>query len=210
MWFLDRGKRAARGDTVLFVDARNVYRQLDRAHRDFTPQQIEFLANIVRLYPYYGAAKIFDYVNDYIFDGDYLLIAEDGSVVTPEGFPVLQLVRGKFWANNHTHILQAMPPLSLAHLYLALSRYPISGHITGAAQPKITQGNLNRIKLTVAPEPLLNDFNKHAVPMLDQRFILESMNANLRTQRNALLPKLISGEIDAADLDAEPAASVAA
>ena len=51
-------------------------------------------------YPYYGAAKILDYVNDFIFDGRYLLVAEDGSVINKDGTPVLQLVEGKFWMRS--------------------------------------------------------------------------------------------------------------
>jgi type I restriction enzyme, S subunit len=88
------------------------------------------------LYPYYGAAKIIDYIDDYIFDGTYLLIAEDGSVITNEQKPVLQYVEGKFWANNHVHILKGKGIISTEHLYLALSEVNISGYITGAAQPK--------------------------------------------------------------------------
>jgi Type I restriction modification DNA specificity domain len=71
-------------------------------------------------YPYYGAAKVFDYVNDYIFDGEYLLLAEDGSVITPERAPVLQLVKEKFWPNNHTHVLRGLPPFSTHFLYLGV------------------------------------------------------------------------------------------
>ena len=69
--------------------------------------------------PYYGAAKLIDYIDGWIFDGEFLLFAEDGSVQTPDGFPVLQLVEGKFWANNHTHILEgrdSLPDFSTLHL----------------------------------------------------------------------------------------------
>jgi type I restriction enzyme, S subunit len=72
-------------------------------------------------YPYYGAAKIFDYVNDYIFDGKYLLMAEDGSVITTDGKPVLQMAYGKIWVNNHTHVLQGIKHISTEYLYMCLS-----------------------------------------------------------------------------------------
>ena len=100
-------------------------------------------------YPYYGAAKIVDYINDFLFDGRYLLIAEDGSVITEDGKPVLQLVNGKFWVNNHTHVVQGKAPISTNFLYLCMSHVAISGYITGAAQPKINQQNLNRIPVMV-------------------------------------------------------------
>ena len=67
--------------------------------------------------PYYGAAKILGYINGYLFDGRYLLIGEDGSVVTKDGKPVLQLVTGKFWVNNHTHVVQGKSPISTNFLY---------------------------------------------------------------------------------------------
>ena len=57
-------------------------------------------------FPYYGAAGILDYIDDYLFDGRYLLMGEDGTVITERGTPLLQLVEGKFWVNNHAHILR--------------------------------------------------------------------------------------------------------
>ena len=112
-------------------------------------------------YPYYGAAKVLDHINDYLFDGRYLLIGEDGSVVTEEGKPVLQLVTGKFWVNNHTHVVQGKAPVSTNFLYLFMSNVTISGYVTGTAQPKINQQNLNRIPVTLPPQTLLEKFNQH-------------------------------------------------
>lgn len=63
-------------------------------------------SNMNKVYPYYGATSIMDYVDDYLFDGIYLLMGEDGSVMTENGFPYLQYVSGKFWVNNHAHIMQ--------------------------------------------------------------------------------------------------------
>lgn len=151
-------------------------------------------------YPYYGAAKIFDYVQDYIFDGRFVLMAEDGSVVTPDGFPVLQLANGKFWANNHTHILQGTNVASTEFIYLRLSNELITGYITGAAQPKITQENMNRIPVVLPPENLMEQFTKIIKPNFDLIDSLDRKNANLRTTRDLLLPKLISGELDVSNL----------
>ena len=104
-------------------------------------------------YPYYGAARIIDSVDDYIFDGKYLLIAEDGSVITAEGKPVLQLVKGKFWVSNHAHVVQGKSPISTDFLYFALNNVVISGYITGTAQPKLSQRNLKAIRLLLPPLP---------------------------------------------------------
>jgi type I restriction enzyme, S subunit len=152
-------------------------------------------ANMKGEYPYYGAAKVFDYINDYIFDGRYLLVAEDGSVITPDRKPVLQIATGKFWANNHTHIIQGKPPVSTNYLYLALSDFDIAGYVTGAAQPKITQANLNRIPIVVADEQLLDKFNHTVDDLLEQVDVLGRKNANLRQTRDLLLPRLVGGEI---------------
>jgi type I restriction enzyme S subunit len=146
-------------------------------------------------YPYYGAAKIFDYVREYIFDGRFVLMAEDGSVITPDGFPVLQLANGKFWANNHTHILQGTAAASTEFIYLRLSDEKITGYITGAAQPKITQENMNRIPVPLPPESVMQEFTAFVKPKFDLINVLERKNTNLRTTRDLLLPKLISGEI---------------
>jgi type I restriction enzyme S subunit len=159
-------------------------------------------------YPYYGAAKIFDYIDDYIFDGLYLLVAEDGSVVTTERKPVLQLTDGKFWPNNHTHVLQGKPPISTYYLYLSLIDIDVSGYVTGTAQPKITQANLNRMPVILPPEPLLLDFDKTICPLFEQVAVLNRKNKVLRQTRDWLLPKLTSGEISIEHLETEPARQI--
>ncbi len=155
-------------------------------------------------YPYYGAAKIFDYLNDYIFDGRYLLVAEDGSVITKDGKPVLQMASGKFWANNHAHVIQGRSPVSTNFLYLFMSGFDIAGYITGAAQPKITQTNLNRIPVIIPTDSLLNAFDSVVGALLSEIEILGRQSTNLRHTRDLLLPKLISGEVSVEDLDVDP------
>ena len=156
-------------------------------------------------YPYYGAAKVLDYINDYLFHGRYLLIGEDGSVVTEDGKPVLQLVTGKFWVNNHTHVVQGKSPISTNFLYLFMSNVTISGYVTGTAQPKINQQNLNRIPVILPPQSLLERFNQMIEPSFDNIVALNLKNKNLQQTRDLLLPKLISGEIDVSELDIDTA-----
>ena len=98
-------------------------------------------------YPYYGAAEIVDYINDYIFDGLYLLIAEDGTVITNGNKPMLQLVNGKFWVNNHAHVIRGKNDLETKYLFYTLKNTPIIPYITGAVQLKLTQENLNKIEI---------------------------------------------------------------
>lgn len=160
-------------------------------------------------YPYYGAAKIFDYINAYIFDGKYLLMAEDGSVITPDRKPVLQMAYGKFWVNNHAHILQGRSPVSTEHIYVALSFTDVAGYVTGAAQPKITQTNMNRMPFLQATDDLQRAFADFLVAWFDERHVLERKNDTLHTTRDLLLPKLMSGQVDVEELDIDIGESLA-
>ena len=145
-------------------------------------------------YPYYGAASVLDYVDGYIFDGRYLLMGEDGTVITDRGTPMLQLVEGQFWVNNHAHVLSGTE-LSVELLYCALSEYRIQGHVTGVAQPKITQQNMNRIPMLVPPAALKNAFQDAVAASFDLRFTLERQNVKLADARDLLLPRLMNGEL---------------
>ena len=147
-------------------------------------------------YPYYGAAKVFDYVNDFIFDGEYLLMSEDGSVITSDRAPVLQLVNERFWSNNHTHVLRGRLPCSTHYLYLGLLEINISPYITGAAQPKITQENMNRIPFVCAPASIHHEFDNLVEPIVRQAQVLQGQIQNLRRTRDLILPLLLSGQID--------------
>ena len=151
-------------------------------------------------FPYYGAAKLIDWVDDWIFEGEYLLFAEDGSVQTDDGYPVLQLIDCRFWPNNHTHILQGSA-VSTRFLYLASQRQPISAFVTGAAQPKITQANLKRVPILRPDEKTLGTFAATTDPLLDEWRTLQQLNTPLAALRDRLLPKMVSGEIDVLNLD---------
>ena len=152
-------------------------------------------------YPYYGASGIIDYVENYILDGKYLLISEDGENLNSRKKPIAFFAYKKFWVNNHAHIVQGKPPISTEFLYLLISDLNIAGYITGAAQPKFSQANLNRIPLVVPTDDLLKLFNQIAENLLNQMEILGRKNDNLRQTRDLLLPRLISGEIDVKNLD---------
>lgn len=109
--------------------------------------------------PYYGATKIIDYVDDYLFDGVYVLMGEDGSVITEDGYPVLQYVWGKFWANNHAHVLQGKNGFSTEYLYILLRHKNISPFVTGAVQLKINQKNMKKIPVIKPNDKTMNKFD---------------------------------------------------
>ena len=104
-------------------------------------------------YPYYGAQGIVDYIDDYIFDGEYLLIAEDGENLKSKKQNVANLAKGKFWVNNHAHVILNNDLSDLHFLYYIFNSIDIAGYITGSAQPKLSQQNLNKIKLVIPPLP---------------------------------------------------------
>ena len=149
-----------------------------------------------KLYPYYGAASLVDFVDDYIFDGKYLLLGEDGTVVDDAGCPILQYVWGKFWANNHAHILTGKLGFNVESLYMLFKRTPIKSIVTGAVQPKISQANLRSIQVVIPPEKLLMEYNCKVEPLFALLRFNEEANKSLATLRDTLLPKLMSGEID--------------
>jgi type I restriction enzyme, S subunit len=144
--------------------------------------------------PYYGAAGILDYVDNFIFDGTYCLMGEDGTVIDERGFPILQLVRGKFWANNHAHVLQGNE-ISTELLFLFLKNTNVQHIVTGAVQPKINQGNMNSLKFLVPDEPS----KKHLQTFVNLIYAKLSANVeqslNIMQIRDSLIPKLMSGKI---------------
>ena len=149
-----------------------------------------------KTYPYYGAAALMDYVDDYIFDGKYLLLGEDGTVVDEAGYPILQYVWGKFWVNNHAHILTGKLGFNVESLYMLFTQTPVKSIVTGAVQPKISQANLRSIQVVIPPQKLLTDYNDQIAPLFALLRTNEEENKSLAALRDTLLPKLMSGEID--------------
>src|SRR3970040_2343112 len=90
-------------------------------------------------YPYYGASGVVDQVDNYLFDGEYLLIAEDGENLRTRNTPVAFLVRGKFWVNNHAHIVRGNSEADTRFLMYALSGMDINGYLTGSTLAQLTQ-----------------------------------------------------------------------
>ncbi|KYD29051.1 restriction endonuclease subunit S [Geobacillus sp. B4113_201601] len=148
------------------------------------------------IYPYYGATSLMDYVDDYIFDGTYLLVGEDGSVMKEDGTPYTQYVSGKFWVNNHAHVLQGTNGVSTEWLKVFFDNCNVAPYVTGAVQPKINQKNLKSIPFLLPPQNVRQEFNKNIKNLYEKILINNKENVQLETIRNYLLPRLLSGEID--------------
>ncbi|MCI8311083.1 MAG: restriction endonuclease subunit S [Lachnospiraceae bacterium] len=153
-----------------------------------------------RIYPYYGAASLMDYVDEYIFDGKYLLLGEDGTVVDNDGYPILQYVYGKFGVNNHAHILTGCLGHSVESLLLLFRHTSVKSIVTGAVQPKISQANLRSIQVVIPPHNEMDTFNKLICPLFDQIRQNQDQNKALMALRDTLLPGLMSGEIDISNI----------
>lgn len=158
-------------------------------------------ANLAKIYPYYGATSVMDYVDRYLFDGIYLLLGEDGTVVDSKGFPILQYVEGKFWVNNHAHIITGKNGFTVETLYLLFSLTNVQSIVTGAVQPKISQANLSKVSVVIPSEAELSAFNSIVQPIFAQIRNLRAENDRLAATRDTLLPRLMSGELDVSSLD---------
>ena len=137
-------------------------------------------------YRYYGAQGVIDYVDDYIFDGTYLLIAEDGENLKSQKQNIAQIAKGKFWVNNHAHIVQTNEHCDLQYLYYLINSMDLSGYITGSAQPKLSQANLNAVTLQL---PSIEEQKKIVAILgaLDDKIELNNkINENLERQAEAI------------------------
>ena len=119
-------------------------------------------------FPYYGASGIVDFVDDFIFDGEYLLIAEDGENLRTRKTPIAFIATGKYWVNNHAHIVRGNHRANTKYLSYALKVTDVSGYLTGSTMPKLTQGNMNQIRLEL-PEILEQERIVNVLGALDDK-----------------------------------------
>ena len=143
-----------------------------------------------KIYPYYGAAALMDYVDDYIFDGDYILLGEDGTVINEDNTPVVQYVRGKFWVNNHAHILKGKNGFDENLLYLMLSKADVHELVTGGVQAKINQENLMKIPVTIPQQGILENAKGQVASIFRYIYIKQQENEKLTELQSLLLAKM--------------------
>ena len=110
------------------------------------------------IYPYYGASGIVDYVADYLFDEDILLVSEDGANLLMRSTPIAFSVSGKVWVNNHAHVVRFEKMSMQKYIEVFFSLIDISDHITGSAQPKLNQAKLNAMMFPVPDNDRLEAF----------------------------------------------------
>lgn len=154
-------------------------------------ERAEKIGNI----PYYGAMSIVGYVDEYLYDGDFLLLSEDGAnIIDENGYPAIQYVWGRFWLNNHSHIIEGKDFITIQFLYNALLKTNVSDLVTGAAQPKINQQNMNSITILTGTEKIHKNFDS----LIDKNYTLtkiyKDQNQKLTQLQSLLLSRLSVGE----------------
>lgn len=147
------------------------------------------------IYPYYGATGIMDYIDDYIFDGDYILLAEDGSTSDKNGNPVVQYIWGKNWVNNHAHIIHASDDSQLQFYYFLLKTIPVVLIETGSIQKKISQENLLAYSVACPPNRLVGDYCSISSSFREKQKELTDENNYLTHIRDSLLLMLMNGQV---------------
>lgn len=137
-------------------------------------------------YPYYGANGVLDYVSDFIFDGTFLLLGEDGSVINKDNSPVLNWAKGKIWVNNHAHVLSEKKGCLLRFLYYALQLIDVTDIVRGTP-PKLNQTNLRNISIPVPPIEVQEEIVRILDSFSDYAAELQARKQQYEYYRNLLL-----------------------
>jgi type I restriction enzyme S subunit len=151
------------------------------------------------IYPYYGATGIVDYVDDFIFDEDLLLISEDGANLIMRNYPIAFSVSGKIWVNNHAHVLRFNNITTQRFIEYYFSVTKLDKFITGAAQPKFNQAALNSIKVKIPSldEQIkivkkLDEINDHVYSLKSN---YQQKHSKLLQLKQSILQKAFYGEL---------------
>lgn len=151
------------------------------------------------LYPYYGASGIIDYFDDYIFEGEHLLVSEDGANLLARTYPIAFIADGKFWVNNHAHIVKAREVTSNRFLELYFAATNISRWVTGAAQPKFNQAKLNAMPIPLPPlgeqERVLKQLDYALKIQLETMEKMAQIRISSENIRKSTLKKAFNGEL---------------
>jgi type I restriction enzyme S subunit len=175
---------------------KRVFANLDSRRK---PLSSEERATMRKEYPYYGASGIIDQVEGYLFDEPLILVAEDGANLYSRSTPLAFVATGKFWVNNHAHILNPVDG-NVDYWAHVLASIVYDPWITGSAQPKLTSENLGSIPLPAPPvcerEQIVRLIHK---PVAEIGFLIAKVREaiyRLKELRTALISAAVTGKID--------------
>ena len=154
---------------------------------DFRRKPITASERVKGKYPYYGASGIVDYVEDYIFDDNILLISEDGANLLMRSSPVAFSVHGKVWVNNHAHVYKFTNMCIQKYIEIYFSMIDISDQITGSAQPKLNQAKLNAMKFAIPDKIYLDRYYKFVCHIDKSKLAVQKSLEELETLKNSLM-----------------------
>lgn len=174
----------------------HIFRNLDHQR---IPLNSEQRADLEKIYPYYGASGVIDYVDRFIFDGDNILVGEDGANLVLQSTPIAFKASGQYWVNNHAHILH--PRFGVLDYWVhALNQVPYEIYVTGSAQPKLTSESLGNIRLPCPPtdeqEQILKNLEDMRRSLVRLREPINRSIDRMREYRSALITAAVTGQID--------------
>ena len=109
-------------------------------------------------YDYYGASGVIDKIDQYIYEGDRLLIGEDGANLVARSSPIAFIAKGQYWVNNHAHVLAETDEIRIKYLEYFFNKIDLKPYVTGSAQPKLTRAALDRIQVPIPSKNLQDSF----------------------------------------------------
>lgn len=151
-------------------------------------------AKMTGIYPYYGASGIVDYVNDYLFDEDLILLGEDGENILSRNLPLAFQVSGKIWVNNHAHVLRPSRRTDIVFLTEYLEAQDYSERNSGTAQPKLNRATCAKIPIAL---PAIQEQRAIATALSDADALIESLNrliAKKSAIKQAAMQQLLTGQ----------------
>ena len=149
------------------------------------------------IYPYCGANGIVDYIDEYIFDDELILLAEDGGNFNDfETKSIAYLMRGKFWVNNHAHIVKAKKDYYNLYIFYCLKHKDIRAHLSGGTRQKLNKSELEKIEIILPPLPIQQRIAAILSKADEEVRLHKAITKKLEERNKGLAQRLLSGEID--------------
>lgn len=151
--------------------------------------------NMIGKFPYYGASRIIDYVDDFTHQGQNLLIGEDGANLLARSTPIAFIADGQYWVNNHAHVLGFNGKSLLVYLEFFINAIDLKPYVSGSAQPKLNRKNMDKITVSCPPMKLQNQFKERVQAIKAQKEQAQESLDKAEELFNSLLQRAFKGEL---------------